>query len=136
MYRSHQISETSDLAQVAISRSHLSSASIPQQFVFSKYQRNWIYTYTDVNQEKSDKLGRVTAFSVCLFTTSYNPEKYGFLCKFLSNTYNQNGNPVDLLDVWLKLVRGAAIDGFTPTEFSDTDALLQTPIQGMHIQGC
>lgn len=130
--RSHLILENSELAKVAMSRSHLSNEIIPQQFIFSKYKRNWIYIYTDANKGNTDELKRVAAFSVCLFTTAFHPEKYGLLAKYLSNIYNKTGNPVDVLDVWLRIFRNAPVEGFDPESFTDIQAMLETPIKGIN----
>lgn len=44
---------------------------------------------------------QVKQFAIVLLTQDYSPQKYELLCKLFSKTYNKNGNPVDILKLYL-----------------------------------
>jgi hypothetical protein len=69
-------------------------------FSFSKYKNIWIYIFTSPVTAES-KLKRTVAFSMCLFTESYFPEKYGALSKLMSGIYHTTSDPVKVLECYL-----------------------------------
>jgi len=98
--------EAETLEKIIRERSNLDKPEIPLQFSFSRYKDKWIYIFTDTNLNTTVEVMKlVTAFSICLFTDTYQPEKYGALCKILATLYNQTGNPVKLLECYLDIFR-------------------------------
>lgn len=118
------------VAQVAISRANLDQIQQTPIFSFSKFGPAWIYQLSTPNAKKTPNLNRVTSFCILVTTKSFNPEKYGALCKILVDAYNTHGTPVKVLDLWLSAIRGASIDDYDPTSYTKSQVMLATSIKG------
>lgn len=73
----------------------------------------------------------MTSFCIVIVTKAFNPEKYGTLCKCLSDIYAKTGTPVKVLEAWLVAVRGAQLEGYEPLSFTKSQAMLATSLKGM-----
>eukprot|EP01103_Thecamoeba_quadrilineata_P014203 TRINITY_DN4169_c0_g1_i1.p1 TRINITY_DN4169_c0_g1~~TRINITY_DN4169_c0_g1_i1.p1 ORF type:complete len:354 (-),score=60.75 TRINITY_DN4169_c0_g1_i1:44-1105(-) len=106
---------------VLIQRSKLAEDSVKQQQIFSNYRNEWQYIYTNTLDSKLPKLNRITAFSVCLITKVFCPEKYLFLCRILWNLYSSSGSPLNVLDGYLSVVTTGSVDGGELGIFEDSN---------------
>ncbi|XP_011501316.1 PREDICTED: protein FAM45A-like [Ceratosolen solmsi marchali] len=91
-----------------------------QSFVFSRHGQYWFYIYN--NEADSEKLPKVKQFAIVLLTTDYCPQKYELLCKIFSKTYNQSGDPVEILKLYLSAyTKGSCItkdnESFSSNDF-------------------
>lgn len=109
-----------DLEKVLISRSNLAEDNIEVPFVFSKYKGEWHYILT-VATENSEKLPRISAFSICLITKVFSPEKYAILCKLLASLYLSSGSPLTLLEAYLSIITTNEYNGGEAGSYNDGD---------------
>jgi hypothetical protein len=122
------------LLTVAKNRTGLEGSAPLVSFTFSKFKSQWLYIFTDENKNPTN-VARIKAFSIILvssvrepgmcvalvkeraipahtllsLTQTFHPEKYGALCKLMSNQFNTTGSTVAVLDRYL-----AAMGGFIP----------------------
>lgn len=128
--RSHPVLQPVGITQVAIARASLDQALQSPLFSFSKFGPSWIYQLSIQNPKSTPSLNRVASFCIVTVTKSFNPEKYGTLCKCLSDIYATTGTPVKVLEAWLIAVRGAQLDGYEPLSFTKSQAMLATSLKG------
>eukprot|EP01104_Vermistella_antarctica_P020236 TRINITY_DN8581_c0_g1_i1.p1 TRINITY_DN8581_c0_g1~~TRINITY_DN8581_c0_g1_i1.p1 ORF type:complete len:365 (+),score=106.44 TRINITY_DN8581_c0_g1_i1:174-1268(+) len=89
------------------------------QFHYSKFERRWLYIFTQSDDDEEEKAFdedaaiTVSAFSICLQTTTFNPEMGSALCKLMATEYAANKDPVKILNVFLSV--------FTTGEHSGDD---------------
>jgi len=67
---------------------------------YSKYKDKWVYIIT-VNGEGISSY--LVAFSICLFTDTFNPEKYLALLRLMTKLYQTKKIATDLLDCYLNV---------------------------------
>jgi hypothetical protein len=124
---SHPLLQPKEISKVIINRSTLSeSVIIP--FSFSKYQNNWLYIFTAPNAGQQLR-GQVVAFSICLVTDNFHPEKYAALCKVLSAIYNASGDPVKVMEAYLNTFIDGKTDKFDGSAFEIKQSYLATSIK-------
>jgi hypothetical protein len=126
---SHPVLQPAGITQVAISRAKLDQNLQNAYFSFSKFGPSWIYQLSTANPKSTPSLSRVTAFCIVIVTKAFNPEKYGSLCKCLTDIYATSGTPVKVLEAWLIAVRGAHLEGYDPLSFTKPQAMLATSIK-------
>jgi len=124
-----------DFERVLIKRSLLSEETIEVQFIFSKYKNEWHYLYTILN-ENQQKLPRVVAFSICIISKVFCPEKYLVLGKLFAHLYTSSGSPLSILDAYLGVVMDGKYEGegiglYEDQKFDARKSLLVTSIKDL-----
>jgi len=102
---------------------------------FSKYKDKWLYIVT---QEGPEKNPRVQYFSLVLFASEFNPEKYGALSTYMADLYRKTHSPVKILECFLDVMTtlkhegndetGNKIGTFNGTDYNNKDHLLSSPL--------
>jgi len=92
--------------------------------VFTKYKDKWIYITTQAAQGK-----HLVSVSICLFTTTFNPEKYFQLCNLMAETFLRSKSATQILDVFLAVLTTAKYEGFNSEEWdAKKDHFLSSPL--------
>ncbi|XP_014208839.1 putative protein FAM45B [Copidosoma floridanum] len=94
-----------------------------QSFIFSRHGQYWFYI---CNNEAADaeKLPKVKQFAIILLSKEYCPQKYEILCKIFSKSYNRNGNPLEILKLYLSaFVKGSFVTDNEVFQSNDFKAL-------------
>uniref|UniRef100_A0A6B2L921 UDENN domain-containing protein n=1 Tax=Arcella intermedia TaxID=1963864 RepID=A0A6B2L921_9EUKA len=120
---------------IGINRSFIKTISPSQSLQsFSKYKDKWIYIIT--TESNPFKNTRVQLFSLILFTTEFNPEKYFHLLGIMEDYYKSTNNPVKILQVFLDVLtttkheyesNGSKV-AFTSAQYNNKNHLLASPL--------
>jgi len=101
---------------------------------FSKYKDKWIYIVTQDGPEKNT---RVQYFSLCLFVSEFNPEKYGALATHMANLYRKTNSPVKVLECFLDVMTTLKHEGtdngenlgiYNGVDYNNKDHFLVSPL--------
>jgi len=102
---------------------------------FSKYKDKWIYLVT---QDGPDKNPRVRHFTLCLFTSEFNPEKYAALTTHMANLYSKTHSPVKILECFLDVMtttkhefideKGVKLGSYNGSDYNDKAHLIASPL--------
>jgi hypothetical protein len=119
-----------DYDAVIKSRSLISGAKS-----FSKFKDKWIYMITKDGLMTNP---RIEFFTLSLFSTEFNPEKYFVLCELLVKIYQTTNNPVLMLNCFLDVMittkheakdnSGNNLGSFNGSEYDNKDHLLASPL--------
>jgi len=114
------------------SRSLINGARTPS---FSKFRDKWIYMIT---KEGLVTNPRIEYFTISLFSTEFNPEKYFTLCELLVRVYHSTNSPVLLLNCFLDVMittkheakdkDGKTLGTFNGADFNNNAHLLASPL--------
>jgi len=123
-----------ELEEILLARSNLHQETIPIRFSFSRYKNEWIYVYVNIRNPNSKTLQDILAFSLCVISTDFNPEKYIALCKIMSDLYVSTGDPLKVLECWLRVFArgsysGGEIGDFSASDYDERNAYLATSIK-------
>eukprot|EP01091_Cochliopodium_minus_P008602 TRINITY_DN197_c0_g1_i1.p1 TRINITY_DN197_c0_g1~~TRINITY_DN197_c0_g1_i1.p1 ORF type:complete len:349 (-),score=111.52 TRINITY_DN197_c0_g1_i1:60-1106(-) len=92
-----------EMERVLISKTGFLDDDSPiNQFIFTKYSDKWIYIFNTV-VSSNNQLPQLQAFSICLTTSDYWPEKYFALVKIMASLYEKEGTPIKVLEVFLSV---------------------------------
>eukprot|EP01101_Sappina_pedata_P001515 TRINITY_DN11599_c0_g1_i1.p1 TRINITY_DN11599_c0_g1~~TRINITY_DN11599_c0_g1_i1.p1 ORF type:complete len:378 (-),score=127.92 TRINITY_DN11599_c0_g1_i1:91-1224(-) len=115
------------------------SAQRYHPFIFSKYHDEWHYIYTAEKAAQSpsdaeDSQVTVAAFSICLISKSFFPEKYQSIGKIFADLYeSSNESPLPLLDAYLSIITNGSYengeDSFIDSSFNFRKTILATSIK-------
>jgi len=129
---SHLTFESTEYEAIVKARSFISTTRLQS---FSKYKDKWLYI---VSEEGPDKNPRVRFFSLCLFVSEFNPEKYLALSSHMANIYRKTNNPVKILESFLDAIltnKHEAVDdsktnigSYNGLEYSNKEHLLASPL--------
>ncbi|CAK8675812.1 unnamed protein product [Clavelina lepadiformis] len=72
-------------------------------FVYYQHSKLWFYILSTVTSEET-AVKSVSHFSIILCGKDFNPEKYSALSRILSRCYDVSGNPVIILEQYLKVL--------------------------------
>jgi hypothetical protein len=102
---------------------------------FSKFKDKWIYMITQDGLERNP---RVVYFTLTLFATEFNPEKYFALSELLVKIYQKTNNPALMLNCFLDVTTttqneskdesGAVIGSFNGADYNNNNHLLASPL--------
>jgi hypothetical protein len=102
---------------------------------FSKFRDKWIYMIT---KEGLVTNPRIDFFTISLFSTEFNPEKYFVLCELFVKIYHSTNSPVLLLNSFLDVMittnheskdkSGNILGSFTGADFNNNTHLLASPL--------
>jgi len=114
------------------SRSLIKSSRTPS---FSKYKDKWIYMIT---KEGPPTNPRVEYFTLTIFSTEFNPEKFFALGELLIKIYQQTNNPALMLNCFLDVMitmkheakdpSGGVIGTFNGADYDNRNHFLVSPL--------
>eukprot|EP00697_Spironema_sp_BW2_P005859 gnl/Spiro4/18170_TR9702_c0_g2_i1.p1 gnl/Spiro4/18170_TR9702_c0_g2~~gnl/Spiro4/18170_TR9702_c0_g2_i1.p1 ORF type:complete len:346 (+),score=28.31 gnl/Spiro4/18170_TR9702_c0_g2_i1:28-1065(+) len=107
-----------NLQRPCLSRCLLAQTN-PPRFCFTRYGAVWLYSFNCPTPARSSC--STTAFSVCLVSKNYDPEKYEALLAILARQYLQNGSPLKILEIYLRLATNGSISGEVSFSLADWD---------------
>eukprot|EP00010_Vexillifera_abyssalis_P008054 CAMPEP_0201545080 /NCGR_PEP_ID=MMETSP0173_2-20130828/1636_1 /ASSEMBLY_ACC=CAM_ASM_000268 /TAXON_ID=218659 /ORGANISM="Vexillifera sp., Strain DIVA3 564/2" /LENGTH=402 /DNA_ID=CAMNT_0047953389 /DNA_START=811 /DNA_END=2019 /DNA_ORIENTATION=- len=113
-------------------------AEAPLKFTYNNFDNTWVYIWTRFVQQEENNDERVNttvvkAFSICLCSSAFQPEKYAALCELLSSTYaKRNWSPLVVLQGFLSVFRKNKISThFDGLKFDGRRSLLATSIKDL-----
>jgi len=127
----HLTFEGSEYEPIVKSRSLISGS---REQSFSKLKDKWIYL---VSQGGPEKNHRVEYFTLCLFASEFNPEKYFALASHMADLYRITNSPVKILECFLDVMtttkhelkdNDGKIGSYNGANYNNKDHLLVSPL--------
>jgi len=93
---------------------------------YTKYKETWIYLNTQTASPMNTDL---ESFCICLFTTTFNPEKYHAILDIMVNIYKEKNSATPVFECFLDIFTTGSHVNFTSSSYdSKRDHFLLSPL--------